>query len=180
MNDHYFSILRRLYTLRKVGPNDIVLERILGPFAPSGDSRKGKNAIDELRKLGLVISPKSNDRVSINPERFNDVLRLLNPVQDPAIKNIKPLEDSIPKNIHKVPFMSKEGSHRVKGVIDVYSFHRKRLDPDDIVVYLVNDNQKKNTINLGSIYNPNSLYVISLSLSLSLSLRYNSARKLLG
>ena len=158
MNEHYFSILRRLFILRRIGPNDIVLERILGPFGPSGDLNKAKIALDELRKFGLVISPSSENRISINPDRYNDVINLLNPETDPIIKNIKPLEESIPKNFHRVSFLTTEGAHRVKGIIDVYSFHRNRSDRDDIVVFLVVDNQKKSTIHLGSIYDPKSLY----------------------
>jgi len=158
VNEHYFSILRRLYLLRRIGENDIVLERILGPFAPSGDLMKAKQALDELVKLGLIIKPKSRDRISINPEHYTDVIRLLDPEPDPAIKNIKPLEDAIPKTYHKVPFLTTAGSHRVKGTIDTYSFHRKRSDPDYIVVFLVSDNQKKSTIHLGSIYDLKSLY----------------------
>jgi len=158
VNDHYFAILRRLFILRRVGNNDIVLERVLGPFGPSGSMKKAKLAINELRKFGLVISPKSEDRISINPDRLEDVIRLLDPEPDPAIKNIKPLEDSIPKTYHKVPFLTTEGSHRVKGVTDTYSFHKSRSNNDYIVVFLVCDNQKKNTIHIGSIYDPKSLY----------------------
>jgi len=46
----------------------------------------------------------------------------------------------------------------VKGVTDTYSFHKKRYDANYIVVFLVSNNQKKNTIHLGSIYDKNSLY----------------------
>lgn len=158
MNKHHLPILRRLFLLRKVADDDITLELILGPFVPTGDIHKARKALDELRKLGLVISPKSEERISINPERFNDVARLLDPTIDSTVKNIIPLEEAIPKIYHKVPFLTTEGSHRVRGVTDTYSFHRKRSDPNYVVVFLISDNQKKTTIHLGSIYDKNSLY----------------------
>lgn len=157
MNEHYSGILRRLYILRKIGDNGIVLEKILGPFAPSGDSKKAKLALEELKQLGLVIS-QTEDRISLNPDRYNDIIRLLDPEPDPIIQNIKPFEESIPKNYHRVPFLTTEGSHMVKGVIDTYSFHKNRSDPEDIVVFLLADYQKKNTIHLGKISDPKSLY----------------------
>lgn len=158
MNEHYLPILRSLYLLRRIGENDIVLERILGPFTPSGNLSQAKKALEELRRLGLIISPVSEERIAINPDRFNDVIRLLDPEPDPSIKNITPFEESISEIFHKVPFNTTEGSHRVKGITDTYSFHRKRSDPNYIVVFLVSDNQKKNTIHLGSIFDENSLY----------------------
>ena len=158
MNKHHLPILRRLFLLRKVADDDIALELIMGPFIPTGDLQKAQKALDELRNLGLVISPKSEERISIDPERVNDVARLLDPTIDSTVKNIIPLEEAIPKIYHKVPFLTTEGSHRVKGVTDTYSFHRKRSDPNYVVVLLISDNQKKTTIHLGSIYDKNSLY----------------------
>lgn len=67
------------------------------------------------------------------------------------------MEDMVSKSFEKTPFLVTEGSHKVKGIIDKYAFHKNKLD-SKIIVYLVSDNQKKSTIRLGALGDRNSLY----------------------
>lgn len=155
MKDYYLTILRVMFYLGRVGKETITIGQIV-TAVPHIAISKINDAIIELIQLGF-IDKTTEDRISIKRERRDDVSRLMDPAPDPIIKSIKPIEDVIPKTFDKIPFLITEGSHKVKGVIDKYAFHKNRFD-SKIVVYLVSDNQKKSTINIGSILDRNSLY----------------------
>lgn len=155
MKDYYLTILRVMLYLGRVGKETIAVGQIIA-VVPHIAINKINEAIMELVQLGF-IDKTTEDRISIKRERRDDVCRLMDPEPDPIIKSIKPIEDIIPKSYDKTPFLITEGSHKVKGVIDKYAFHKNRTD-SKIIVYLVSDNQKKSTIRLGSLLDRNSLY----------------------
>jgi len=141
--------------LGRVGKDTISIKKITSCI-PSQYQSKVLPTVEELVQLGM-IDKTSDSKISIKRERRTDVCNLMDPVPDPVIKSIKPIEDTIPKSFETEPFLVTEGSHRVKGVVDKYAFHKSKFD-SKIVVYLVSDNRKKSTINLGSIHHRNSLY----------------------
>lgn len=154
MTDYCLTLLRVLLHLGRVGKDTITLKKITQCLPQNHQSKLGQT-ISELSQLGII--EKVNDAISIKRDRRDDVCRWLDPEPDPIIKSIKPIEDVIPKYLEKTPFLTTEGSHKVKGVIDKYAFHKSRIG-SRITVYLVSDNHKKSTINLGSVYEQNSLY----------------------
>lgn len=154
MPDFCLTLLRILLHLGRVGKEFISIEKITSCFPPRYQSRV-LPTINELIKLDII--EKLNGGIAIKRERRDDVCRLMDPEPDPIIKSIKPIEDTIPKSFNKTPFLVTEGGHKVKGVIDKYAFHKNKYD-SKIVVYLVSDNQKKNTIHLGAVDENNSLY----------------------
>ena len=154
MADYCLTLLRILLYLGRVGKESITIEKITMCFPLQYQSRIIPT-VNELIKLGII--EKVNDTISIKRERRDDVCRLMDPMPDPIIKSIRPIEDTIPKSFDKIPFLITEGGHKVKGVIDKYAFHKNKFD-SKIIVYLVSDNQKKNTIRLGSLVDRNSLY----------------------
>lgn len=105
-----------------------------------------------------VLKNPSINLVAINPKRYQDIKRMVNPDADPFIKEIKPIEDQIPKGYDERPFLTTKGSHMVKGVKDSYYFYRKLSDESCVSVFLISDRRLKNTIHLGSIYENNSLH----------------------
>jgi hypothetical protein len=141
--------------LGRVGKDTISIKKIT-MCIPQEQRSKVVSTVNELLKLE-IIEKTADDKISIRRERREDVCRLLDPVPDPVIKSIKPIEETIPRAFESTPFLVTEGSHQVKGVIDTYAFHKSKSD-SKIVVYLVSDNRKKNTIHLGSIRHRNSLY----------------------
>lgn len=141
--------------LGRVGKDTISIKKIAS-CVPAKYYSKVLPTIEELVQLGM-IGMTTDGKISIKRERRTDVCNLMDPVPDPIIKNIKPIEETIPRTFENTPFLITEGSHRVKGVIDKYAFHKSKFD-SKIVVYLVSDNRKKNTIHLGSIHHRNSLY----------------------
>jgi hypothetical protein len=141
--------------LGRVGKDTISIKKIT-VCIPQEQRPKVTATITELLKLE-IIDKTPDDKISIRRERRDDVCRLLDPVPDPVIKSIKPIEETIPRSFENTPFLVTHGSHRVKGVIDTYAFHKSKSN-SKIVVYLVSDNRKKSTINLGSIHHRNSLY----------------------
>lgn len=155
MTDYCLTILRVLLYLGRVGKDTITVNHLLS-FVPNTVTNKIITTIAELTQLGF-IERTSDDKISIRRERRDDVCRLMDPEPDPVIKSIKPIEDTIPKSFDKTPFLITEGSHKVKGVIDKYAFHKNKFD-SKIIVYLVSDNQKKSTIRIGSLTDRNSLY----------------------
>ena len=155
MTDYYLTVLKVLLYLGRVGKDTITVSHLVS-FVPNVVTNKILTTITELAHLGF-IERTSDDRISIRRERRDDVCRLMDPEPDPIIKSIKPIEDTIPKSFDKTPFLITEGSHKVKGVIDKYAFHKNKFD-SQIIVYLVSDNQKKSTIRIGNLTVRNSLY----------------------
>jgi hypothetical protein len=130
-----------------------------------------KNAKKELRDLvernyvqrrvptnDEALKNPSIDLVAINPERYQDIKRMVNPDADPFIKEVKPIEDQIPDGYEERPFLTTKGSHMVRGVKDSYYFYRKTSDENYVSVFLISDGKLKNRIHIGSIYENNSLH----------------------
>lgn len=149
------TLLRVMLSLGRVGKDTISIKKITSCI-PAKYHSQIPTAINELLQL-CFIDKTTEDKISIKRERREDVCRLMDPQPDPIIKSIKPIEETIPKTFENIPFLVTEGGHKVRGVIDKYAFHKSKSD-SRIVVYLVSDNRKKNTINLGSIHHRNSLY----------------------
>ncbi len=155
MTDYHLTVLRVLLYLGRVGKDTVTVNHLVS-FVPGVITNRIFTTIAELVQLGF-IERTTDDKISIRRERRDDVCRLMDPEPDPIIKSIKPIEDTIPKSFDKTPFLVTEGSHKVKGVIDKYAFHKNKFD-SKIIVYLVSDNQKKSTIRLGALVDRNSLY----------------------
>ena len=155
MTNYNLTVLRVLLHLGRVGKDSITISNIVN-CVPKRNSAKLKEAIDELTHHGF-IDRVSYDRISIKRERRDDVCRLVDPEPDQIIKNIKPIEETMSNEYEKKPFLITTGGHKVKGVINKYTFHKSKHN-SNIVVYLVSNNQKKSTIQLGSICDRNSLY----------------------
>ena len=140
---------------------------IIGGF-PDIYTNKAREGLRDLIKKDYVVKkiPDSDevlknpsiDMVAINPKRYQDIKRMINPDADPFIKELKPIEDQLPKGYSKRPFLTTKGSHPVKGVSDSYYFHKKVSNEDHIIVFLISDGKFKNPIHIGSIYDVNSLY----------------------
>jgi len=105
-----------------------------------------------------VSKNPSIDLVAINPERYRDIKRMINPDADPFVKEIKPIEDQLPEGYEERPFLTTKGSHMVKGVRDSYHFYKKLSDENYVSVFLISDAKFKKPIHMGSIYENNSLY----------------------
>lgn len=159
MVDESILILRVMLQLGRVGKDTISLKKLISCI-PKEYRARFTPTFNDLLKLD-IIEKTPEDNISIKRDRREDVCRLLDPVPDPAIKSIKPIEESISKGFEIEPFLVTHGSHSVKGVVDTYAFHRSKFD-SRIVVYLVSDNRKKSTIHLGSIHQRHSLYRRSL------------------
>ena len=155
MTDYCLTMLRILFYLGRVGKETITVNKILSCM-PVAVATRIRDTITDLVRLEF-IEKTPDDRISIRRERRDDVCRLMDPEPDPAIKSIKPIEDTIPKSFDKTPFLVTEGGHKVKGVVDKYAFHKNKFD-SSIIVYLVSDNQKKSTIKLGNLTDRTSLY----------------------
>lgn len=105
-----------------------------------------------------ILKNPSINLVAINPERYQDIQRMLNPDADPFVKEIKPIEDQLPEGYEERPFLTTKGSHMVKGVRDSYHFYKKSSDANVVTVFLISDGKFKKPIHVGSIYKNNSLY----------------------
>lgn len=156
MTEYQFAILWRLLCLGGRACKWILSDIIINAF-PSEYHKKARGDLKDLITKNYVRENSSN-QISINPERFEDVKRLVNPDADPFIKEIKPIEDQIPEGYEPRPYLTTKGSHRVKGVIDTYCFYRKIADQNYFVAFLISDGKIKSTINLGSIFSSDSLY----------------------
>ncbi len=156
MSEYQFAILWRLLCLGGRACKWILSDIIINAF-PSEYHKKARSELKELVTKNYVLQNTSN-QICINPERFEDVKRLVNPDADPFIKEIKPIEDQIPEGYEPRPYFTTKGSHRVKGVIDNYCFYRKTTDQNYFVAFLISDGKIKSTINLGSIFSSDSLY----------------------
>ncbi len=167
MSELQFSILWNLLAL---GGKEckLVDSKILVNGFPDNRNEKAKAELKDLVERDYVVRgiPTNDemrknptiDLVGINPSRYEDVKRMVNPDADPFIKEIKPIEDQIPEGFEEKPFLITKGSHRVKGVIANYYFYRKLSDKNFNIVFVFSDRKKRNAIHIGSMYDKNSLY----------------------
>lgn len=121
------------------------------------NQRKINEDKDSIRSKKIRLNQK------INPERYQDIKRMVNPDADPFVKEVKPIEDQIPTGYEERPFLITKGSHMVKGVKDSYYFYKKLSNKNYVSVFLISDGKFKNSICIGSLYTNNSLHRKTIS-----------------
>lgn len=172
MGEFQFAILWELLSKGGIECLPIDSKILLNEF-PDIHIEKAKRELKDLIERNYVqrriptnyesLKNMSIDLVAINPERYQDIKRMVNPDVDSFIKEVKPIEDQLPKGYEERPFLTTKGSHMVKGVRDSYYFYKKSLDENYVSVFLISDGKLKNRIHIGSIYENNSLYRKTIS-----------------
>ena len=134
MGDLQDAILWSLLSLGGIECKPVDSKIIVDGF-PDSLAAKAKDELKDLVEHDYVqraiatndeaLKNPSINLVAINPERYQDIKRMVNPDVDPFIKEVKPIEDQIPAGYDERPFLTTKGSHMVKGVKESYYFYKK-------------------------------------------------------